>query len=460
MTRFSAHRIVIKELSDQWAENPFASVTEGFVDEEQKIIKNVCVFGKRESLNGYVYEPQAVTTLSRLAQNARFFIDHPAKSDLKERDGVRSVRDWAGMFTNPRQEADKVYADLHVRPVFWDLVKDVATMKPAGIGNSINSVVKVYKDGKGKESILDIERLKSIDLVASAATTQNLFESISDKVSSEREEVEEGLLKEKIAEREKMRKVDNLQWEATDLIREVMKDNTKGITQKKEEVSAIMADLETEIAKILSGKETNEMTPSRNEVPERVASAKEEIKEEEIMDWKILKLEDLRKERPDLIQGLVEEMEAVKKGKEIEQALAELKAKFEALTKEFDELKAAKEALAKENGELKTKVDSFESKEKKIAKEAQIAKLVEAAKLPKEAISEVFMNDLLKKEEKEIQEAINDRLAIWTAKPKPKTVKGAGEEFVEKIESKDEKETLDETKKKEATEKFLKNMGK
>ena len=59
----------------------------------------------------------------------------------------------------------------------YDIYQPDATMG-GGIGFSINSRVKIFKDKQGRESIEDIVKLKSVDLVASPALTGGLFESV------------------------------------------------------------------------------------------------------------------------------------------------------------------------------------------------------------------------------------------------------------------------------------------
>jgi hypothetical protein len=171
----------------------FMDIEEDSLDAENRIIKNFCVMGKKESENGYTYTDKAQSTLATLINGSKVFINHPSKSEFKDRDGVRDLKDWAGNLYNGRQDGDKVIADFHVRGSYWPLVEDIATMKPAKVGGSINSRVRVFTDEEGKESIVDIDKLHSTDLVASAATTQNLWESTKEKVETEMKEIDEAV---------------------------------------------------------------------------------------------------------------------------------------------------------------------------------------------------------------------------------------------------------------------------
>ncbi|MFH1980330.1 MAG: hypothetical protein ABIL58_00670 [Pseudomonadota bacterium] len=165
---------MIKEITENY-ENTFESVG---IDEANKIIKKVCVFGFRKSKNGYEYSDKAIASIARLTEGLKSFYNHPAASERKERGGVRDVRDWLGIFKNVQRSGDKIYADLHCRESSFGLLKDIARLQPQGVGNSINARVKMYRDEKtGQESVIDVDQLRSGDIVASAATVSNLFEA-------------------------------------------------------------------------------------------------------------------------------------------------------------------------------------------------------------------------------------------------------------------------------------------
>lgn len=438
-----------KDIIDHWDGNPFQDVEEAAIDEKTHTIKNACVFGTRHSKNGYTYQDGAINSLVKFTEGAKFFINHPSKSETKERDGVRDIRDWAGVYSNPRKIGpDKVLADLTVRPAFWELVKDVATMKPVGIGNSINSRVKVFKDNLGKEHVVDIDVLKSIDLVASAATTQNLFESAMDKAGAElSERVEailtegdsktqgnmvyqllaeftEGILLDKLKEREVARKVSDLNWKASDLIDAIIRDAKKDMKIKKTEVTSILEDLDKEITLILSGKSST--VKGEGDGVERPTILSEQNKEDE-MDFTKLTLEELGKERPDLVKAIKDTMEDSKKRDGLEKENTDLKKANEDLVKTKTELEAKLEELTKELNDVKLKLDEFEAKDKLAKKEAFIASKIEELKVPKDVITDFFRQDLMLKEEKEIEEALKDRRDLLL-KTQGK-IKNAGEEY-------------------------------
>ena len=447
----------------------FSEVSEQNISEETHTIGNVCVFGTRHSKNGYEYQDMAIDSLTKMTQGAHFFINHPSKSEAKERDGVRDIRDWGGVFSNPHREGEKVMADLSVRSVFWPLVKDVATMRPAGVGNSINSRVKIFKDDKGKEHVVDIDSLKSIDLVASAATTQNLFESASEKIVDDREDwvnswvgyVEgyydtntikamivhdlfEGMLIDKIKEKEMTRAVSKLNWQASDIIEELLRDGKKKFADKKKEIGAVLDDLESEIGKLLSG----EKKPGKND--DSLMLHNKEEKED--MEWKDINIEDLRKNRSDLVDAIVGDIADAEKFKKMESDLAKLGTKVEELGKTNEELTKASEGLTKENEDLKKKLDEYETKDKATKKEALIKEKLSQAKLPTEAITDIFMKDLMAKNEGEIDESIKDRMELWKQSSGKVTNSGDERNLGDKTETKEKMEA--------ASDKFKNTIGK
>lgn len=479
MARFKAHKVETRDITASWNENPFVDVKEASIDETNHTINGVCVFGRRESANGYTYQDTAIASLARMANGAKWFIDHPSKDEQKARDGVRSVKDWAGVFVNPRREGEKVFADLRVRPSFWDLANDVATMRPAGLGNSINSRVKVFKDNAGKESVVDIDALKSIDLVASAATTTNLFESAPETTPDEDAEEErelmlglyrdailmrtEGVLKDMMKNREVERQVRDIQFNASDLIGEILRSKDKDFSVKKGEISSILEDLDEEIASIIAAaKEGGEDEGDDDEDEEESTNNDDTKKEGEEMEWTNVTLEILAKERPDLIDNIKASLEDADRVRQIE-------TERDALQTQLDEIQATLETMKAEGGKkdeelnklradfdaAKKKLDDYEAKDKKEAKTREVNEAIAAAKLPKDAVTEVWYNDLLCKEKDAIEAAVKDRADLWFKGARPKST---GDEF--DFGRKDVKESTasDDPKIKEAKEAFMKKV--
>jgi hypothetical protein len=175
-------------------------------------------------------------------------------------------------YYNPRRSGDKVYADLHAREAFFPLLKDIALMRPAKVGNSINSRVRVFVDDKGHESVVDMDTLHSVDMVASGATIDNIWESTQDNIETETtqakqdalaiieeqmpnlfSDINEGVLADKIKQDEIRRKTSTLLYNANDLIYDILHDRDskyKTFSSKKDAVGSVLDDLEKELNKV------------------------------------------------------------------------------------------------------------------------------------------------------------------------------------------------------------------
>jgi len=237
-------------------------------------------------------------------------------------------------------------------------------------------------------------------------------------------DVSEGLLADKLKEREVARKVSDLQWRAGDTIEEVLRNKDKDMKIKKEEIAAILNDLESMINDILAGK--------------KVANT-ETNKEEDEMDFTKLTLEDLGKERPDLVQAIQDSLKVTEKVTTLEAENTDLKSKLDAITAERNDLKTKLEAITAERDELKVKVDEYGTKEKGAKKEAFIDAQIAELKVPKDIVTDVFKSNLMAMKDEEITEALKDRKEIFLKGQK--VIRNAGEEYVPKLEQHDDGDT-------------------
>ncbi len=165
----------------------YKSFKEASFDPDNGIVRNVALFGSKKSLNGRVYSDKAVDDLVRLAEGARSYLNHPTKEEIAD-SGVRRIQDWLGTFSNARRSNDAVIANLTVREAYIPLIKDIIRQAPHQVGFSLNGMVKVFQDAEGLEQVESVEKIRSYDLVSSAATTNSLFESAREKASKDPEE--------------------------------------------------------------------------------------------------------------------------------------------------------------------------------------------------------------------------------------------------------------------------------
>jgi len=420
--------------------------TEASIDADNLTIKGVCPFGTDKSANNRIYKERAIESLTSLVNGSKMYLNHPTKSELKERDGVRDVRDWAGVFRNPRKESKKVFADLQVREQYWDLLRDVATLQPEGMGLSINARVKVFADEKGMESVEDVDTLRSVDLVANAATTRSLFESVMDKVCESNARlivvpgsveklvellfVQEGVIQDKLDNDKVKREIEDVTYTANGMIERVLYDEKLSIDEKKKKIMAIFADLDGEVKKRLSG------------IKEQLTKNTEE-------DMMEITLDMLKKDHSGLVEDIINEYKEKENVEKMKQDLLDAQ---EALTKKDEKIASIKEekgkleervtTLEQEISDLKEKLDKVELQEKVAEKRSKIQGLISEAKLPKEAVSNVWFASLMKVEEykkddetvtmeDQVKELIEDRRNAYEGKDTGK-VSGSGDEFKEK----------------------------
>ena len=147
------------------------------------VIHNVKLLGS-VSRNKRTYSEQAMKDAVRLYENAPAFFDHPTKSELRERDGVRSVRDLAGKILNPRRLTGEIRGDIQMIDVpengsvnpktfLTALVEQMPDM--AGFSHRAQGTIKKGSDGDVVEGLTDVFAL---ELVTEPATSNGLFESL------------------------------------------------------------------------------------------------------------------------------------------------------------------------------------------------------------------------------------------------------------------------------------------
>ena len=140
------------------------------------IIRDVALL-KSVSQNRRTYTQQALGDLARLAEGSKVFLDHPTKSELKDRDGIRSIHDLAGSVGGSRFDGfDTVRGTIHLLPQHRELIESLVNAGIAGIGMSIHAEVDQRREGNGYQ-VEAVQRLVSIDLVTEAATVSGFFES-------------------------------------------------------------------------------------------------------------------------------------------------------------------------------------------------------------------------------------------------------------------------------------------
>jgi|GEM_PF-6385340 hypothetical protein len=153
------------------------------VDRAKSIVYGVKVLGFN-SQNGRVYERQAIQEAMHMYNQCPVNKDHITDAP--------SFSDRIGWLSNPRLEADGLYADFHYNPHAEGVDSFLWFAENNGLGDiGFSHMVqgKWTLDPDGTERVVRIDRVKSVDLVANPATTKNIFESeVPDKISRLRDE--------------------------------------------------------------------------------------------------------------------------------------------------------------------------------------------------------------------------------------------------------------------------------
>ena len=142
-----------------------------------------------------------------------------------------------------------------------------------------------------------------------------------------------------------------------------------------------------------------------------------------------LTMEQVREHNPELYEQIRKSVDPEKVISELSDKLAKAEEATQELTTERDDLQGKLEEITTERDELKSKVDAFESAEKLAEKKDMVTRMISEAKMPKELISDHFMEELIHKDgEEEIKAAIEDRMKPYD-KLKGK-VTDSGEEHI------------------------------
>ena len=430
------------------------NVKESGIDPDNLLFKGVCLFGRRESENNRVYSDKAIDSIAKLADGTKCFINHITKTEFKERGGVRDLRDWVGVFESPYRKGEAVHANLRVREQYFDLMKDIAAMQPKGVGHSIDATVQILVNDEGKESVADVTKLRSVDIVSSAATVDNLWESIGNKIEENlssrllvvpnaiRNNVEllflkEGISRGQIDGEEKIKEAISEVSEVADKkIRDLTYDDKLTMEERKEKIIAVYEKL-------------------GEKVKEKVKTLKEDM-EGKKMD---LTVEILKTKYRDLVETLREEFKTEEKTEKMKSDLDKANGLIKTLGEEKKTLESTVADKEKEIEELKTKLQETKTKldEKELAekiakKKEKINQLIAESKLPKEAISDVFLANLMSLEEykegdtvvtveEQAKTMLKDRLELLNKNLGK--VKGVGDEF--KGEEQEQKQEVTES---------------
>ena len=149
------------------------------VDADAGVIRGVRVLGA-SSKNGRTYTAGAMKQAAALYEGVEVCVDHDKANPTRE----RSVRESFGELRSVELREGAIYADLHFvksHPLAAQVCES-AERFPARIGLSHNAVGSVVRRDGG-ETVTEITRVRSVDLVTRPATNRTMFESEDHPVS-------------------------------------------------------------------------------------------------------------------------------------------------------------------------------------------------------------------------------------------------------------------------------------
>lgn len=144
-----------------------------------RVIHNLVLLGSK-SQHGYEYTAGAMRGAVNAGryEGVRLFLDH------SEKNGARSIMQLAGVFRNVRYEAGKIKGDAHLlQDEYGAKVWNIAKTFPTAAGFSHVAAGELKRVG-GKAIVEEIQRVLSVDLVTSPATTKHMFESANQRRST------------------------------------------------------------------------------------------------------------------------------------------------------------------------------------------------------------------------------------------------------------------------------------
>lgn len=165
---------MIKEINEQISENVFH---ESSFNDESKVLRNVRIMSANKSKNRRRYTDSAMESIAEKAEGCRMYLDHPEFH--KTKDQIRSIRDFGGVFLNPKKSGNNISADLKCTANHWEMMKDLASGNfPVGMSIEARCIMGKEKDPDGNDIIESVTHLHAVSIVTQPAMTTTLKENI------------------------------------------------------------------------------------------------------------------------------------------------------------------------------------------------------------------------------------------------------------------------------------------
>lgn len=325
--------MALNTVTEEWS----GEIAESAVDLENHVIRNVSLLGVK-SRNRRRYPKEVMAAAAHLYEGANVNIDHK-----RDGDGSRSIRDRIGVVRKVRAEGERLKGDFHYNPDHPDAKQFLWAVKnqPNTVGFSHVAMIKEKR--VGKDFVVEsIDSVKSVDLVADAATTNGVFED------------EEG---DELPTTGRVRSMTLLSDDDFAFILPGGKRDAGGKTSPRslrkfplDNADNVRVALNT-IPKMASWSEADR-TAALARATRAAARLKVKVKsqsESDEMEWDQLTVEEFQAKRPDLVEALVKESASASDLQKAQAVIAQQKAEIA----EFKKEKAAREAREAIESELK-----------------------------------------------------------------------------------------------------------
>jgi len=264
---------------------------------------------------GRKYLPKALESVARLVNGAKVYIDHPTDNEMKERRGVRSMRDVLGFLENGRvDDKGTVRGDLEYLSSHAEWFEPIVEQMADKVGNSIHAYGETHLDKSDMmEAVEDIRMLASVDLVTEPGSTSNLYEA-QEEIEEEEEEIEEGDQMEYTNLNLK-----DLREQRPDLVKELA-EQVKGELEEAKTIE----NLNTEVTQLKEDKKKLEEEVDKYKLKEQVAD-----KEQRILSF----IEESKLDKKFVSEIFMQSLRSAKEDEEIKKMLEDRKKIVEAGSK-------------------------------------------------------------------------------------------------------------------------------
>lgn len=356
-------------------------------------IPNCKILGFR-SRNNRVYTREAVQAAAAKYEGCKVNLDHNTGSE------PRKFSERFGRMVNVRFTPEGLFGDLQYNPAHplaeafkWWVAND-----PNAIGLSHNATAEVQTTAQGTELVTEIRDVDSVDLVADPATTKGLLESYNERnVMDPMETMDQDpavQMPPPAAEQTAHEAEDgDFASHLGNAVLAILNDASMSTEEKRKKILGALKLMDDEAA---AGDAVGAEPVIEDDTPEMDGSSSDILPPDE-----------------------VEEGEEYGSDDEAAAMEAALLGNDDELPPPMPTKKKAEESVDPKIAALQAELDALRVQEALRAKKAKALRACKEAKLPSEAITKVFVGQLLQLKESEWKPLVDDRAAIAKRTVKP-----------------------------------------